>query len=90
MIHLDQLNSLVLRSNLPVFQKEELMGLFARATEGDVENMLELCTENPSLIDHISYNYNAKRDALLSRNPDLWDKILVTEVSQLEKIQSQN
>ncbi|MFH1838089.1 MAG: hypothetical protein ABH808_01160 [Candidatus Kuenenbacteria bacterium] len=85
--NLQKIKELIQKSDLSLFEQEELILLFTKASDQDLEPTLELFAENPSWIRKISDNYKAKQSALATKNSALWQKIIQEEESQLKELE---
>ena len=85
-----KIKELILKSELPLADQTELIEMFAKAKDSDLENVLNLFSEDSSWIKRISENYQAKHSALISDNQTAWKNILQTEEKQLEDLEKNN
>lgn len=73
---------------MEILEQEELILLFAKASDQDLESTLKLFTENSSWIRKINDNYKAKQNALVTGNSALWQKIVQEEEAQLKEYEN--
>ncbi len=82
-----KIKELIQKSDTPLAEQEELIMLFAKANDEDLESTLKLFAEDSSWIHKISENYKAKQVALATGNQALWQKIIQEEESQLKGLE---
>lgn len=84
----EKIKELILKSSIPAYEQDNLILLFAKAEDADLETVLELLSENPLLVSDMNDNYKAKHGASMTGDSELWKKIIEEEVKQLEGIES--
>ena len=82
-----KIKELIQKSPVPLAEQEDLLLLFAKANDQDLEPTLKLFTEDSSWIHKINENYKAKQAALATGNQALWQKIVQEEESQLKELE---
>ena len=82
-----KIKELIQKSATPLAEQEDLLLLFAKANDQDLEPTLKLFTEDPSWIYKINENYKAKQVALATGNQALWQKIVQEEEAQLKELE---
>ena len=82
-----KIKELILKSNLPLIDQNELIAAFARTNDLSLKGVLKLFTEDNLWIKRISENYKAKREALTAGNYSMWQKIVKEEESQLQELE---
>ncbi len=79
-----KISQLVKSSELSSQDQKLFLDILSKATEVDLMPLLELFKEDPSSISKIFQNYQAKRFVLLSKDQNLWEKIIVEEKKELK------
>lgn len=82
-----KIKELIQKSDLPLSEQEELILLFAKANDQDLEQTLNSFREDASWIHKINDNYKAKRTAMVMGDPAFWQKIIQEEESQLKELE---
>jgi hypothetical protein len=82
-----KIKELIQKSSVPLAEQEDLLLLFTKANDQDLEPTLKLFTEDSSWINKINENYKAKQAALATGNQDLWQKIVQEEETQLKELE---
>lgn len=75
---------IIKKSDLPLAEQEELLLLFSRIDDRDLEPMVDLFSDDISWVRRIADNYAAKQGALISDNPAAWQNIINIEKTQIE------
>ena len=83
--NLESLARLIRDSNLGEGAKEELIMLFGCLNQKDIDNVVEVFSEMPELIEKIYQNYQAKKAALVKKDRSAWEDILKEEFMYLLK-----
>ena len=77
-----------MQSDLEVYDKAELVEVLVHTNDDkELESLANLFEESPESIKKISANYKAKRAAFATKEPDVWNKILKKEETELEKLE---
>jgi hypothetical protein len=84
--NLQKIKDLVAQSNIPEDEKVELIAIFSREHDSDLEDTARLFAEDPSWIQQVSDNYKSKRVAMIMGEETLWQKILDEEESLLAQL----
>ena len=74
-------------SDIPEDEKVELIAMFARANNEELDETAKLFSQDSSWIQQVNDNYKAKRVAMILGEESLWEKIIKEEESFLSKIQ---
>ncbi|PIR06022.1 hypothetical protein COZ81_01400 [Candidatus Jorgensenbacteria bacterium CG_4_8_14_3_um_filter_38_10] len=82
-----KIKELIQKSALPLAEQENLLLLFTKANDQDLEPTLKLFAEDSSWIHKINENYKAKQAALATGNQALWQKIVQEEEVQLKELE---
>jgi len=82
-----KIKELIQKSAIPLAEQENLLLLFTKANDQDLELTLKLFTEDSSWIHKINENYKAKQAALVTGNQALWQKIIQEEETQLKELE---
>ena len=82
-----KIKEIIQKSDVPLSEQEELILLFAKANDKDLEPTIKLLTEDSSWIHKISENYIAKQAAFATGNTALWQKIVQEEENQLKELE---
>ena len=82
-----KIKELIQKSDIPLSEQEDLIMLFVKADDKDLESTLKLFTENSPWIHKINENYKAKQAALATGNQALWQKIVQGEEAQLKELE---
>ena len=82
-----KIKELIQESTLLPTEREDLLLLFTKANDQDLEPTLKLFIEDSSWIRKINENYKAKRVALATGNQALWQKIIQEEEAQLKELE---
>ena len=82
-----KIKELIQKSAIPLAEQENLLLLFTKANDQDLEPTLKLFTEDSSWIHKINENYKAKQAALTTGNQALWQKIVQEEEVQLKELE---
>lgn len=87
-INFQKIKELIQKSTIPLVEQEDLLVLFAKANDQDLEPMLKLFAEDSSWAQKISENYKAKKAAFTTGQQALWQKIVQEEEAQLKELES--
>ncbi len=82
-----KIKELVLKSDIPLVEQEELMLAFSSAGDADLEPIFKLFSEDQSWIRKINDNYKAKHAAMVTGDTELWKRIVQDEETQLKKLE---
>lgn len=82
-----KIKELIQKSTLLPAERGELLLLFTKANDQDLEPILKLFIEDSSWIRKINENYKIKRAALTTGNQALWQKIVQEEEAQLKELE---
>lgn len=82
-----KIKELIQKSFVPLAEQEDLLLLFTKANDQDLEPTLKLFSEDSSWIHKINENYKAKQAALATGNQALWQKIVQEEETQLKELE---
>lgn len=85
--NLQKIKELLSNSRLSLQEQEELIILFSRTRDSDLEPVAKLFFENPDWIEKISKNYQSKQKAVTSQNLNDWQKIIQEEESLLKELE---
>jgi len=82
-----KIKELVLTSDIPPADQEELLLTFSKAKDAELESVLKLFSKDISWIRKISDNLKAKNTAAVTGDSDLWKRILQDEEAQLKALE---
>jgi len=85
-LNIETLKTFLADSDLPEEEQQELFEMFSKANETDLEPIIQLFSEDPKWIRILADNYQAKKDAIQSKDPQAWEKIIKDEEYLLAKI----
>jgi hypothetical protein len=83
----EKIKELISKSSLSLSEQIDLVTIFVKTKDEDLEVLADLFSHDPTWISKINDNYQAKNAALATKNPSLWKKIIEEEQSELEKIE---
>jgi hypothetical protein len=86
--NLQKIKELLSDSNLSPQDNADLVALFAKANDEELDSAIKLFTENPDWIYKINENYKSKQSAFAADSPALWQDILQKEQIQLDELGS--
>lgn len=86
--NLQKFKELLKKSDLSQSEQDELLILFARAADEELEPMLKLLSEQPKWLKKISDNYKIKQAAITAKNPASWQKVIQDEERELQELES--
>jgi hypothetical protein len=81
-----QLQNLILASELSNQDKSDFLKLFQDAYDADLKDIVELCSVSPLWIRILSANLKSKRKAFVKDDPVLMETLLQTEVEHLDDV----
>lgn len=81
-----KIKELIQKSAIPLAEQDDLLFLFIKAVDQDLEPTLKLFTEDSSWIHKINENHKTKQAALATGNHALWQKIVREEEAQLKEL----
>jgi hypothetical protein len=73
-------------TTLSLVEKKELLCALFLLNETEQNEVRELITSEKNILQELSENLQAKKIALLAKNPDLWRTIMKKEESDVAKI----
>jgi len=82
----DTIKKIIQLSKLSVSDKKELVELFSKASDADLESALALFMEDAYWISVINENFKAKKTALKNKDANIWQEIMNGEESQLKTL----
>lgn len=83
---LQKIQSLIENAPLAANEKEDLLGLFSKASAVDLDNVVNLFSDDSSLIKTLSDNYQEKKRAIGKNDIELWRKVVNSEGDVLERV----
>lgn len=86
--NLEKIKELILKSDISDSEKIDLITLFSKAKDEELEPVSDLFSNDLSWVKKISENYKAKQVANITENSDLWKKIINEEEKELKEISS--
>lgn len=81
-----KVKNLILKSNLPPLDQEDLITMFSLTTNEELGAVVELFSSDPAWIKKISENAKAKQAVAATGNQEHWQKIVDEEESELSRI----
>ena len=90
MDNFQKVKDLISASSLPFSDQIDLIDLFSKGNDSELELIVELFTENQIWIEKISHNYKWKLKALKTKDAEVWKKIVEEEKKELEEIEKYN
>jgi hypothetical protein len=85
--NLHKVRELLSRSTLSSHDQDSLIVALSLANDSELEPVVALFSENPAWMEKISANYKSKKTADASQDPNLWQKIVREEESQLKELE---
>lgn len=82
-----KIKELLQNSILSKEDQDDLVVLFSLSEDSKLEPVVKLFSENKNWIKKISDNYKTKKEAIVNKNPDLWQKIIEDEEKQLNELE---
>jgi len=82
-----KIKELILKSNITLSEQVDLIELFAKAKDDELESVAEFFSQDISWVAKVSNNYKAKHAAMVTGDSGLWKKIIEEEKKELQKIE---
>lgn len=73
-------------SGLNPQEQDDITGFLSLAPDAELKPLATLCMEDPAWIKRFYDNYRAKRSAIETESPELWEKILQDEEKFLKEV----
>lgn len=77
-------------SSVPFMEQIDLIDLFSKVEDGELQSVAELFTEEPIWIEKININLKKKLEYLKTKDETLWQTIIDEEKKELEEIEKYN
>lgn len=85
--NLEKIKNILQSSGLSSQDQNELLTLFSFAVDEELELLVGLFSKDKTYITVINENYKRKKEALATRNMNLWQKIVQDEAAELKKLE---
>lgn len=85
-LNIEALKTFLADSDLPEEEQQELFEMLSQANETDLEPIVALFSEDAKWIRILADNYQAKKDAIQSKDPQAWEQIIKSEEYLLAKL----
>lgn len=84
--NLEKIKELISKSDVSVPDQIDLITLFSKAKDEDLQSVLNLFSSDIAWIKKINDNFKAKQIVNITGNSELWKEILEEEEKELEKV----
>jgi hypothetical protein len=81
-----KLKALIFSSSLSLAEQEELLLALLLVDDEALSDMVQVCTADPAWVGKISDNFQAKRAAVIMRDPRLWHDICQREAADIVRL----
>lgn len=78
-LNIEKFKTLLADSDLPEEEQQELVDVFSRASDADLEPIVQLLSEDPKWIQIVADNYRDKKNAIRANDPAAWEQIIKNE-----------
>ncbi len=86
MNNFQKISEMIQKAEIAPHEKNNIILLLEKATESDLDLVLELFMSDQSWISKISRNFSSKRDAILTGDKNMWQRIIEDEANYLKNI----
>ena len=85
---LEEIKELLIKSDIPFDEKEELILFFRKASDAELEIIYKIFSEDLRLVQKISENIKAKKAIFAVQDLNVWNKLLEKELEELHSLET--
>ncbi len=85
--NIEKLKVLIDNSTLDSSDQEDLIELFTKANDSELDSVVDLFSSDSAWIEKVNANYKAKKAIMKVGDFEIWKKIIEEEEKQLEDVE---